>query len=151
MAEPFLVESPNVTYSKDFIEAKYTYSTVHVCKENGVTKVGQGSGGARGGLCWSPLSPAVASLCPQVRPCSTRFTFRTGRQVPRLGVMLVGWGGNNGTTVTAAVLANRLGLSWMTKTGRKVGVPSEVGVPTVTSVRGFPPRVTLARWVLSPR
>ncbi|NXG40068.1 INO1A synthase, partial [Dromaius novaehollandiae] len=55
----------------------------------------------------------------QVRPCSTRFTFRTGRQVPRLGVMLVGWGGNNGSTVTAAVLANRLGLSWMTKTGRK--------------------------------
>lgn len=37
--------------------------------------------------------------------------------------MLVGWGGNNGTTVTAAVLANKLGLSWMTKTGRKVGVP----------------------------
>ncbi|XP_074664832.1 inositol-3-phosphate synthase 1 [Strix aluco] len=92
MAETFLVESPDVTYSKDFIEAKYTYSTVHVCKENGVTKV---------------------------RPCSTRFTFRTGRQVPRLGVMLVGWGGNNGTTVTAAVLANKLGLSWMTKTGRK--------------------------------
>ncbi|NXA55733.1 INO1A synthase, partial [Nothocercus julius] len=55
----------------------------------------------------------------QVRPCSTRFTFRTARHVPRLGVMLVGWGGNNGTTVTAAVLANRLGLSWMTKTGRK--------------------------------
>ncbi|NXT26708.1 INO1A synthase, partial [Syrrhaptes paradoxus] len=92
MAEPFLVESPDVTYSRDFIEAKYTYSTVHVCPENGVTKV---------------------------RPCSTRFTFRTGRHVPRLGVMLVGWGGNNGTTVTAAVLANKLGLSWMTKTGRK--------------------------------
>ncbi|NXJ73054.1 INO1A synthase, partial [Rostratula benghalensis] len=92
MAETFFVESPDVTYSKDFIEAKYTYSTVHVCKENGVTKV---------------------------RPCSTRFTFRTGRQVPRLGLMLVGWGGNNGTTVTAAVLANKLGLSWMTKTGRK--------------------------------
>ncbi|KFP19259.1 Inositol-3-phosphate synthase 1-A, partial [Egretta garzetta] len=48
-----------------------------------------------------------------------RFPFRRGRQGPRLGVMLVGWGGNNGTTVTAAVLANRLGLSWMTKTGRK--------------------------------
>ncbi|NXA11851.1 INO1A synthase, partial [Sapayoa aenigma] len=118
MAEPFLVESPNVTYSKDFIEAKYTYSTVHVCKENGVTKVGGGTalGGGLGGLC---LSPPVPCVCPQVRPCSTRFTFRTGRQVPRLGVMLVGWGGNNGTTVTAAVLANKLGLSWMTKTGRK--------------------------------
>ncbi|RLV62504.1 hypothetical protein DV515_00019246, partial [Chloebia gouldiae] len=127
MAEPFLVESPNVTYSKDFIEAKYTYSTVHVCKENGVTKVGEGSGG-----------PGGARLVPAVRPCSTRFTFRTGRQVPRLGVMLVGWGGNNGTTVTAAVLANRLGLSWMTKTGRKVGVPSKpgVGVPPVSPLQG---------------
>lgn len=31
--------------------------------------------------------------------------------------MLVGWGGNNGSTVTAAVLANRLGLSWNTKEG----------------------------------
>uniref|UniRef100_A0A8C3LEK9 inositol-3-phosphate synthase n=1 Tax=Chrysolophus pictus TaxID=9089 RepID=A0A8C3LEK9_CHRPC len=92
MAEPFVVESPDVAYGKDFIEAQYTYSTAHVCREGGVTKV---------------------------RPCSTRFTFRTARHVPRLGLMLVGWGGNNGTTVTAAVLANRLGLSWMTKTGRK--------------------------------
>lgn len=52
-----------------------------------------------------------------------RFTFRTARQVPRLGVMLVGWGGNNGSTLTAAVLANRLRLSWPTRTGRKVGAP----------------------------
>lgn len=48
------------------------------------------------------------------------MTFRTERKVPRLGVMLVGWGGNNGTTVTAAVLANKLGLTWRTKTGLKV-------------------------------
>lgn len=34
--------------------------------------------------------------------------------------MLVGWGGNNGTTVTAAVIANKLGLTWKTKTGTKV-------------------------------
>jgi len=27
-------------------------------------------------------------------------------------MLLVGWGGNNGTTVTGAVIANRLGLSW---------------------------------------
>ncbi|KAL1115635.1 hypothetical protein AAG570_005925 [Ranatra chinensis] len=32
--------------------------------------------------------------------------------------MLVGWGGNNGSTFTAALLANRLGLDWETKTGR---------------------------------
>lgn len=31
--------------------------------------------------------------------------------------MLVGWGGNNGSTVTAATIANRLGLSWNTKEG----------------------------------
>ena len=40
-------------------------------------------------------------------------------QVPRVGVMLVGWGGNNGTTVTAACLANKLGLSWHTKEGER--------------------------------
>lgn len=31
--------------------------------------------------------------------------------------MLVGWGGNNGSTFTAGVLANKLGLSWLTKQG----------------------------------
>ncbi|RLN19642.1 inositol-3-phosphate synthase-like [Panicum miliaceum] len=30
-------------------------------------------------------------------------------------VMLVGWGGNNGTTLTAGVIANREGISWETK------------------------------------
>lgn len=38
--------------------------------------------------------------------------------------MLVGWGGNNGSTLTAAVLANRLRLTWPTRTGRKVGPPA---------------------------
>lgn len=33
--------------------------------------------------------------------------------------MLVGWGGNNGTTLTAGVLANKQKLSWKTKTGEK--------------------------------
>ncbi|XP_073402243.1 inositol-3-phosphate synthase 1 [Dendrobates tinctorius] len=93
MAERFKIESPNVRYLKDLIEADYSYNTTQVYEENEVTKV---------------------------KPCSTKFTFRTERKVPKLGVMLVGWGGNNGTTVTAAVLANRLGMSWMTKTGKKV-------------------------------
>lgn len=34
-------------------------------------------------------------------------------------VMLVGWGGNNGTTVTAGIIANREGISWRTKDGIK--------------------------------
>lgn len=33
--------------------------------------------------------------------------------------MLVGWGGNNGSTVTASVLANKMNISWRTKEGRK--------------------------------
>ncbi|XP_015285250.1 PREDICTED: inositol-3-phosphate synthase 1 [Gekko japonicus] len=92
MATSFVVDSPDVTYTSDFIEAQYTYNTTMVCQEEGTTKV---------------------------KPCSTKLTFRTERHVPKLGVMLVGWGGNNGTTVTAAVLANRLELSWTTKTGTK--------------------------------
>jgi len=31
--------------------------------------------------------------------------------------MLVGWGGNNGTTVTAALLAHKLGVTWRSRTG----------------------------------
>ena len=31
--------------------------------------------------------------------------------------MLVGWGGNNGSTLTASILANKLGISWNTKSG----------------------------------
>lgn len=41
----------------------------------------------------------------------------TSRNVPKLGVMLVGWGGNNGTTITAALEANRAHLEWRTKDG----------------------------------
>ena len=33
--------------------------------------------------------------------------------------MLVGWGGNNGSTVTAGILANKLAMSWRTKEGRR--------------------------------
>ncbi|KAK2109300.1 Inositol-3-phosphate synthase 1 [Saguinus oedipus] len=56
---------------------------------------------------------------PQGAPTTTRFTFRTARQVPRLRVMLVGWGGNNGSTLTAVVLANPLPLSWPRRSGSK--------------------------------
>lgn len=37
--------------------------------------------------------------------------------MPRLGLMLVGWGGNNGTTLTGAILANKHQLSFRTKEG----------------------------------
>eukprot|EP00529_Nitzschia_sp_RCC80_P042567 CAMPEP_0113497036 /NCGR_PEP_ID=MMETSP0014_2-20120614/30426_1 /TAXON_ID=2857 /ORGANISM="Nitzschia sp." /LENGTH=439 /DNA_ID=CAMNT_0000390969 /DNA_START=282 /DNA_END=1597 /DNA_ORIENTATION=+ /assembly_acc=CAM_ASM_000159 len=45
--------------------------------------------------------------------------FRTERKVPKLGVMLVGLGGNNGCTCIAGAIANQLGLTWNTKEGPK--------------------------------
>ena len=60
----------------------------------------------------------------RVTPTEQALTFRTDCRVPRVGCMLIGWGGNNGTTVTASVLANKLKSTWRTKDGIKVSVTS---------------------------
>lgn len=44
--------------------------------------------------------------------------IQTSRHVPNLGVMLVGLGGNNGSTFVAGILANKKKLSWETKNGK---------------------------------
>ncbi|PNF41112.1 hypothetical protein B7P43_G05978 [Cryptotermes secundus] len=88
----FLVNSPNIKYNNDFIEADYDYQTTKV-ESNGDVLM--------------------------ATPVTTKLHIRTKRQVPKLGLMLVGWGGNNGSTVTAALLANKLQLSWETKTGTR--------------------------------
>lgn len=41
----------------------------------------------------------------------------TEKKVPKLGVMLVGLGGNNGSTFVAGILANKHKLQWQTKNG----------------------------------
>ena len=56
----------------------------------------------------------------RVTPTTETLTFKTDCRVPRVGCMLIGWGGNNGSTVTASVLANKLKLQWRTKDGIKV-------------------------------
>lgn len=91
--ELFTVTSPNVKYSDSEINTKYTYRTTAITK---------GSDGK-----------FVA------KPKETVYDFKTERKVPKTGMMLVGWGGNNGTTVTAGILANRRGLTWETKTGKQ--------------------------------
>lgn len=45
------------------------------------------------------------------------YTFKTSTQVPKLGIMIVGLGGNNGTTLTAGILANKHNITWQTKKG----------------------------------
>jgi len=47
----------------------------------------------------------------------TQISFKTQLSVPKVGVMLVGLGGNNGTTVTGAILANKHRMSFETKEG----------------------------------
>ncbi|CAM0957068.1 unnamed protein product [Alopecurus aequalis] len=87
--EGFKVESPYVRYGAGEIESEYRYDTTEVAS--------------------APEGSWV------VRPKSVTYNFKTSTAVPKLGVMLVGWGGNNGTTLTAGVIANRLGISWSTK------------------------------------
>ncbi|KPM05894.1 inositol-3-phosphate synthase 1-A-like protein [Sarcoptes scabiei] len=59
----------------------------------------------------------VIDSIAQIYPMRSLITFRTKRTVPRTGLMLIGWGGNNGSTVTAAIIANRMKLSFPTKDG----------------------------------
>jgi myo-inositol-1-phosphate synthase len=89
----FTVTSPNVQYTDDEIKTKYTYRT---------TAVSQGADGKY-----------VAT------PKETLYDFKVDRKIPKVGVMLVGWGGNNGTTVTAGIIANKRGLVWETKEGKR--------------------------------
>ena len=44
-------------------------------------------------------------------------TISTEKRVPKVGVMLVGLGGNNGSTFVAGMIANKKKLEWETKTG----------------------------------
>lgn len=57
-----------------------------------------------------------------VAPTKTEYVFKTKNIDPashRVGVMLIGWGGNNGTTVSTCSVANKVGLEWETETGMK--------------------------------
>lgn len=50
-------------------------------------------------------------------PKEIKYTFKTEKKIPKLGLMLVGWGGNNGSTVTGGILANKHKIQWMNKRG----------------------------------
>jgi len=89
----FIVDSPNVVYTDSEIRSKYTYRTTTVTDREDGTRV--------------------------VTPKETVYDFKLETKVPKVGVMLVGWGGNNGTTITAGIIANRRGLVWETRNGRQ--------------------------------
>ncbi|XP_049850876.1 uncharacterized protein LOC126324058 [Schistocerca gregaria] len=57
---------------------------------------------------------------PKLVPLSTKYTFKVDMHVPKLGVMIVGLGGNNGSTVVASCIANKEKITWETKNGVEV-------------------------------
>lgn len=67
-----------------------------------------------------------------VVPSVTNYTFKTDKRVPRTGLLLVGWGGNNGSTITGSIISNREGINWRTKSG--VQTPNYFGSLTQASV-----------------
>ncbi|KAL9654307.1 hypothetical protein ABK040_010338 [Willaertia magna] len=95
MNKRVIVQSPYVKEGKEFIQSKYTYrynKTESRIGENGETEL-------------------------IVKPQACNLEFKTDKRIGKVGVMLVGWGGNNGSTLTAGLLANKKKLEWETKEG----------------------------------
>lgn len=89
----FTVQSPNVVYTDDEIKSQYAYQTTQITR--------------------TADNKLVAT------PKAFNYHFKVNRKVGKVGMMLVGWGGNNGSTVTAGIIANRRGLSWETREGQQ--------------------------------
>ncbi|KPV73488.1 uncharacterized protein RHOBADRAFT_38054 [Rhodotorula graminis WP1] len=101
--ESIHVESPNLTYTDDALLSRYTFHSTAVDKQ----------------------ADAQGHVKYSVRPVERELEFKTGRKVPKTGLMLVGLGGNNGTTLTATILANRHNISWGTRDG--IQTPNYLG------------------------
>lgn len=86
------VEAPGVTYGEKVITANFKYERTECLIDATTKKV-------------------------TVKPVTENLVFTTKRAVPKLGMMIVGLGGNNGSTITAGILANKLGITWSTKAG----------------------------------
>jgi hypothetical protein len=105
----FKVASDKVKYNDEHIESEYEYQTT-------VVEIQEGE--------------AV------VKPVNKTYTFRTQRNVGRVGTMIVGLGGNNGTTVMAGIIANREGITWRTNKGVQTpnsGAPSRRPLPSASA------------------
>jgi len=87
----FFVDSPHVKVTETEINSRYVYEHTSVRRDENGNII--------------------------VKPEEQVYHFKTLRNHGRVGLLLVGWGGNNGTTLTAGVLANRHGITWETKTG----------------------------------
>lgn len=104
LIEKFKVNAPHVQENDENIVSEYTYNFTEV---NNLGDV------------------------PTFTPKSKNYIFKTEKKVPKLGLMMIGLGGNNGTTITAGIIANREGITWKTKNG--VQTPNYYGSITQSS------------------
>lgn len=91
----FDVASDATRVDAEYITSKYTYTTTEV----------QGVASGKGRV--------------TVVPKQHELEFRTATRLPKTGVMIVGLGGNNGTTVMASLLAHKNKVSWHTARGEQ--------------------------------
>ena len=77
--------------SNDFIESVYSHKYVHI-DSNGQNAV-------------------YGKMAEQ------KYKFKTKVEPGKVGLMLIGIGGNNGTTLIGGLLANKHKLTWKTKKG----------------------------------
>ncbi|CAJ0564567.1 unnamed protein product, partial [Mesorhabditis spiculigera] len=84
------VNSPDVTYGAEFIDSTFNY------RKNKIERTVDGL---------------------RVTPEVYEYKLRTGRQTRKTGLMLVGIGGNNGSTTVGAMIANREKMSWRNREG----------------------------------
>ncbi|KAJ7652392.1 hypothetical protein DFH06DRAFT_1331030 [Mycena polygramma] len=93
-----LVQSENTVYTPEHITA-----TFHNRGSNVDVSIGQFT-----------VTPTVQS-----------YEFQTKRTVGKTGLMMIGVGGNNGSTLCATILANRHNITWNTKSG--IQQPNYIG------------------------
>uniref|UniRef100_A0A0N5ARY6 Inositol-3-phosphate synthase n=1 Tax=Syphacia muris TaxID=451379 RepID=A0A0N5ARY6_9BILA len=85
------VNSPNVVNDGTYLKAEFQY------KRNKIDKLADGS---------LAITPTVYN-----------YAFRTQLRPQKTGLMLVGFGGNNGSTFYGATIANKMHMTWKTKKG----------------------------------
>ncbi|KAH9912588.1 Myo-inositol-1-phosphate synthase [Amylocystis lapponica] len=95
---PIVVQSDLTSYTDEFITSKYTNRGASVTVSDGQYIV---------------------------TPSAKQYEFQTARKVSKTGLMMIGWGGNNGSTLSATILANRHNIVWHTKSG--IQQPNYIG------------------------
>lgn len=86
------VNTDRTTYSDDELTSRYTY-------ENSIVST-------------DPIDKTI-----NVETVETDLTFKLDLKIPKVGILLVGIGGNNGTTFTAASIANKNNIIFQTREG----------------------------------